>query len=144
MGNGLGHVVEVDLGGVLDVGALPVGEGVGQDQVDAALDDGIAGAISPLVPRIGSADLGALGQHGADVVDLLEQLLAGEVAAVQRLGADGDGVDLVGVLVGGVRLEGLLVGLERLVDIGPACFGRVASALLVLPVAPPNNLMRHA
>jgi hypothetical protein len=51
-------------------------------------------------------------------LDLALELLAREVAAVQRLGADGYGVDSVGVLLGDVG-DGLEVLVEGLLDIGP-------------------------
>jgi hypothetical protein len=111
-------VVEVGLGRAgTDVVALPVGESVGKDQLYAALDKGIGGAISDLVPAVSKADKSTR-QRVGDVVDLLEKFLASEVAAVEGLGADGDGVDLVLVLwnVGG---EGLLVRIEALFNVRP-------------------------
>lgn len=139
--DGASHVLEVGSGSVLDVLTLPVGEGIGENNVDATLHDSVTSTIGPLVPGVGGADLGTLRQDGANVIDLVEQLVASEVAAVQRLGTDGDGVDLVSILVGRVGLEGLLVGLERLVDVGPIGGRGLASASWVHIK---NNLMRHA
>lgn len=111
-------VVEVGLGrAIADVVTLPVGEGVGHEQLHAALDDGIGSAVGVLVPGVRGADKGA-GQRVGDVVDLLEELLAGEVAAVQGLGADSDGVDLVLVLRN-ILGQSVLVGVEALLNIGP-------------------------
>jgi hypothetical protein len=103
--------------GVLARRALPEGEGVDEDDVRGA-DDGVAGAVGELVPRVGRADLDGFGQLALDCRDLVLELLAGEVAAVQRLGADGDGVDLGSPVLGGGG-NGVEVVVERFLDIGP-------------------------
>jgi len=74
-------VVEVGLdSAVTDVVALPVSEGVGEDELDTTLDDSVTGAVSPLVPAVGSTNQG-IGERILDVVDLLEELVTVEVAA---------------------------------------------------------------
>lgn len=124
MANSLLDVVEVGVNGaVSDVAALPVRESVRKQEVHAALEKSVRGAVGKLVPRVGSADLGAR-ECLLDVVDLVEQLVAGQTAAVEGLGADGHGVDLVLVLRH-VLGERTLVGLEAGVDI---CISRFPSA----------------
>lgn len=112
---GLHDVVEVGGGCVFDGLGLPVGEGVDEaveggcekgcgrlaedgdcnlQQFDASADDGVSGAISVLVPAVGSTNQ-SVGKHLLNLIDLLEQLLAGEVAAVQRFRPDGDGIDSI-------------------------------------------------
>ena len=98
-------------GGLLDRLVLPVGEGVDEQDVDAAGDQGVRGAVGVLVPGVGGPDLDLGGQAALDGVDLLEELGTGEVAAVEGLGADGNGVDGVGVLIG-VLLDGAVIGIE--------------------------------
>ena len=115
---GLLDVVEVGLGGTgTDIVTLPVSEGVGHEQLHAALDEGVSSAIGKLVPAVGETDKGAR-QRFADVVDLLEKLLASEVTAVKSLRADSHTVDLVLVL-GNVGGQSLLVRSEALVSIRP-------------------------
>jgi len=91
VGGSLEHVVKVDVGGILPGSALPESKRVDEDDISSA-KDGIRGSISELVPAVGSADLDS--REGLlDSLDLALQLLAGEVAAVQGLGTNGDGVD---------------------------------------------------
>lgn len=87
--------------------------------IDIALDDSIGSAISVFVPRISRAnlDVGSL-DHSLDFLNLGEELFACEVAAVECLGADGDGIDLVWEL-GGICGDGFLVGAEGGFYIGP-------------------------
>lgn len=105
---------------VVAAGALPEGKGVDHDDVGGT-DDGVAGTISKLVPRVGSANLDALGQLALDCANLLLQLGASEVAAVEGLGADGDGVDGIGVGAGDIG-DSLEILLEGLLDIGPRTY----------------------
>jgi hypothetical protein len=115
---GLLDIVEVSLSrAVANIVALPVGESVGHEQLHAALDEGVSGAVGILVPAVRGADKSAR-QRFAYIVDLLEELLASEVAAVKRLRTDGNGVDLVLVL-GHVGGESLLVRGKALLSIGP-------------------------
>jgi hypothetical protein len=102
---------------VLAAGALPEGKSVHHDDVSGA-DEGIAGSVGELVPRVGCSNLDARGQLGLDGLDLTGELLASEVSAVERLGTDGDGVDGIGVLLGNVG-DGLEVLVERLLNIWP-------------------------
>lgn len=108
---------------------LPEGKGVDHDDVGGA-DDGIAGTVSKFVPRVGGSDLDALGERALHSGNLLLQLRAGEVAAVQGLGADGDGVDGIGVGAGDVG-DGLEVLLERVFDIRPDCVSRARAVKLL-------------
>lgn len=140
----LEHVVEVDVAAdmlvygyidghgkcvrsVIAAGALPEGKSVDHDDIGGA-DDSITGSVGELVPRVCGSNLDARGQLRLDSLDLTGELLASEVAAVERLGADGDGVDGVGVLLGNVG-DGLEVLVEGLLDIGP-----VVSQLVYLVV----------
>ena len=112
--DGLGQVVEVDVvrtGGLVDGLVLPVRERVDEQDVDVALDEGVGRAVGVLVPRVGRADFDFGGETGFDGVDFGEEFGAGEVAPVERLGADGDGVEGGGVLVA-VLLDGRVVGRE--------------------------------
>lgn len=58
--------------------------------LDATRDQGISSTVGVLVPAVCSADLD-FGEYLLDLLDLFEQFWAGEVAAVQRLRANGDG-----------------------------------------------------
>ena len=127
--NRLIHIVEVGPRRVPVAGALPERKRVDEQDVDAAVD-GVGGAVVELVPRVGGADLDARRQLALDRVDLVGQLRAREVAPVQRLGADGHGVDLVGVL-GGYRGDGREVVVEGLFDVGPKGDGLAGSGRLL-------------
>lgn len=95
---GARHVTEVGLVGLVGRGTLPVGEGVGQHVGHHGVLHGVGGeevvgsAVGELVPAVGGTDGGAgeVLPHGADVV---VELGAGQVAAVEGLGTDGDGLD---------------------------------------------------
>jgi hypothetical protein len=102
---------------VLAAGTLPEGEGVDHNYVRSA-DNGIAGSIGKLIPRVGGSNLDAGWQSRLDSADLVCELFAGEVSAVEGLGTDGDSVDRVLVLFGNVG-DGLEVLLERLLNIRP-------------------------
>lgn len=97
--------------------SLPEGKGVDHDDIRGT-NDGIARAISELVPAIGGADFDARGQRRLDSADLLLELLTGEVSAVEGLGTDGYGVNGRGILISDVG-DGFEVFLEGLFDIGP-------------------------
>jgi hypothetical protein len=101
VGNGLVHVVEVDVAGmcvsvnlpndrlghlrrVLAASTLPESEGIDHDDVCSA-DDGVSSAIGELVPRVCSTDLDALRDGSLYSRDLALEFLAGEVAAVEGL-----------------------------------------------------------
>jgi hypothetical protein len=100
---------------------LPECERVDHDDICRA-NDGVSGAIRKLVPAVRSADLDACGQARLDSLDLALEFLACEVSAVERLGADGDGVDLAGVLLRNIGdcfeilVEGLLNIRPRRID----------------------------
>ena len=113
----LRHGGEEGLRGVTDLLVLPVWESVGQDQFDAAVDDTIHAAVSPAVPAVGSTDLG-VGESRLHVLDLGEKLLGGEVATVEGLRSNGDGVERV-LVARDVLLESRLVGIVGLVGVGP-------------------------
>ena len=101
MVEGLHDVVEVGGGCVGNLLGLPVGEsvdeagrvsavlrwwlgGLGCDlqQLDASSDDRVGGSVSVFVPAVGCANHGFWEQL-LDLVDLLEELLSGEVAAIE-------------------------------------------------------------
>jgi hypothetical protein len=101
VGDGLVHVVEVDVAGmcvsvglpndrfghlrrVLAASTLPESESVDHDDVCGA-DDGVSGAIRELIPAVGGTDLDALGNRSLDSRDLALELLTCEVAAVEGL-----------------------------------------------------------
>ena len=109
VGNGLVHVVKIDMGGVADVVALPECEGIDEENL-GSVDKRISRSISVFVPAVGSADFEARNRL-LDFQDLVPKLCAGEVAAVQGLGTDGDGIDLVPEL-GRVFLDGIQVIVE--------------------------------
>lgn len=60
--------------------------------VHSAEDQRVSSAVLELVPAVRSAD-GDRGEHGLDLIDSVQELLAVQVSAVQGLGADGDGLD---------------------------------------------------
>lgn len=93
VGNSLEHVVKVDVGRVLGGSALPEGKSVDEQDI-RRLDDGIRSSIGVFVPAVGGADLDAW-ERLLDGLHLACELLAGEVAAVEGLGSDSYGVDLV-------------------------------------------------
>jgi hypothetical protein len=121
VGHGTGHVIEVGLVGLVGDGTLPVGEGVGQDVGHHGVGVGVGGeqivgsAVSKLVPAVGGTN-GHLGELLGDCGDVVVQLRAGQIATVEGLGADSDGLDDVliardGFLEGSkVLLEGGIVG----------------------------------
>lgn len=112
------HDVVEEAGRGVAVGlSLPVREAVGEQDVDTAGDQGIGSSILVFVPAVGGPDL-ETGDGLLDLVDSLQEFGAGEIAAVHRLGANGDGVDLV-LEVGSVLDEGCLVLRQGLVVIGP-------------------------
>ena len=84
-------------------------------------DQRISCAVRILVPRVGRADLDAAGEHSLDLIDLVEELLAREVPAVQRLRADRHGVDLVLVLREAPLSE------DEVTTLGPRVSSRVSS-----------------
>lgn len=102
--------------GVGDGVALPVGEGVDEEDVGGG-DDGVCGAVLELVPRVGGA-VPELGRGGAEVVDLLDELVAGKGPAVERLGANCDRPDLV-IVPRGMCEDGVLVELVRVFCVRP-------------------------
>lgn len=87
--------------------------------IHIALDDCIGGAIGVFIPRVRRADLdvGSLDQS-LNLLDLGEKLFASKIAAVEGLGANCNGVDLLWEL-GGIRGDGVLVGTEGGVYIWP-------------------------
>lgn len=119
--HGTSHIIKVRLVGLVGDGTLPVGEGVGQDVGHHGVGVGVGGeqvigsAIGELVPAVGGTD-GHLGELLGDGGDVVVQLGTGQIATVEGLGADGDGLDDVlvagdGLLEGGkVLLEGGIVG----------------------------------
>jgi hypothetical protein len=84
---------------------------------DTTLDEGIGSSIIVFVPAVCRADAD-FGEHLLDILDLLQQLRAGEVSAVEGFRANGDGID-DGFVTGDDLGQGCLVGLERLGNIGP-------------------------
>lgn len=114
--------------GVVAAGALPEGKSVDHDDISSA-NDSITGTVGELVPGVGGSDLDALRQLALDGADLVAQLGAGEVAAVEGLGANGDGVNGVGVAAGDIG-DGLEVLLEGFLNIGP---GTCVNIVLQLP-----------
>ena len=112
------HDVVEEAGGGVAVGlTLPVREAVGEENIDAAGDQGIGSSVLVFVPAVSGSDLEA-GDGLLDLVDSLQEFGAGEVAAVERLGSNGDGVDLV-LVVGSVLDEGSLILCQGIVVIGP-------------------------
>jgi hypothetical protein len=102
---------------ILTAGSLPESESVNHDDI-CGTDDGISGAVRKLVPTVRSTDFDAGGQRGLDSLYLSLELLTGEVSAVEGLGADGNGVNGIGVLLRNVG-DGLEVLVERLLNVGP-------------------------
>ena len=135
-GKSLGHVVEVDVRGVVDLSTLPVGEAVCQagnmcqsriskvvqleypQDIDTSLDYGIGSTVLVLVPTVCGTNLHALGQDRLDIIDLLKELLPSEVSTVKRLRADRDGINL-SLVLRGILLNSSLVCLEGLFRVGP-------------------------
>lgn len=108
--------VEERRGGVVASLALPIREGVGEQDVGCP-DDSIGGAVLELVPAVRGADTDS-GKGLLHVLDLVGQLGAGEVAAVEGLGADRHGVHLV-LKAGDVLQNCGLVGGVGLLRVGP-------------------------
>lgn len=85
---------------------------------DASRNQGIRSAVRVLVPAVGRAD-SHLREHLLDLVDLFEELLAREVAAVEGFGADGDGLDDI-LVAGHDALQSGGVCVEGFFGVGPA------------------------
>jgi hypothetical protein len=127
--NSLEHIVEVDMRSILATSTLPERKCVNHDNVGGT-DDSITSTISELVPGVGGSDLDARGQLGFDGADLVLELLACEVSAVECLGTDGYGVDGIGEFIGNVR-NGLEIFVEGLFDIGPiSCVSELSNVRL--------------
>lgn len=120
--DGLEHVAQVHVGGIVAARTLPERERVDHENVNG-WEDSVRSAIVELVPRVRSANLNVIRQLALDGIDLGLELRAREIAAVQRLGADSHGVDGVLVLVcdGG---DGVEVVVEGFFDVGPAMLVR--------------------
>lgn len=105
-----GHIVEVSLIRLVGGGTLPVRKGIGKHIGDHGVIIGVGSeqvvgsTVSELVPGVRRSDSGA-GERLAHGADVLVELGAGQIAAVQGLGADGDGLDLV-LVAGDVFLQG--------------------------------------
>jgi hypothetical protein len=102
---------------ILAASTLPESKGVNHDDI-CGTNDGISSAVRKLVPAVGSANLDAGRQLGLDGLDLALELLASEVSAVKSLGANGDGVNGVGVLLRNVG-NSFKVLIEGFLNIGP-------------------------
>jgi hypothetical protein len=96
---------------------LPESKGVDHDDV-CGTNDSISGAVRKLVPAICRANLDAGRQLRLDGLDLGLELLAGKVSAVKRLGANGNGVNGIGVLLRNIG-NSLEILVERFLNIGP-------------------------
>lgn len=132
----LTHVIEVSVGGIVDLLALPVSEAIGQARQILALpqhegqganvqvvdlgvgDDTVVRAVGELVPAVHRSDshLGELIHH---LDDSLLELGRGEASAVEDLGTDGDTLDDVLVTVD-VLLQDVEVLVEGVIIVGPA------------------------
>ena len=86
----------------------------------AALDQRIGGAIGVFVPAVGRSDEHAV-DHALNLLDLAEELIAREVAAVQGLGSDCDAIDGVLVARNGFG-DCICVCLEGFIGISPMSF----------------------
>lgn len=114
---GARHVVEVRLVGLRNLGSLPVRESVGQNVGDqrgvrsVGGEQVVGGAIGELVPAVGGTD-GEAGVKLLHDADVLVELSAGQVATVEGLGTDGDGLDRL-LVAGDSILNGCEVLEER-------------------------------
>ena len=86
-------------------------------EVHTALDEGVGSAVSIFVPAVRGANFGA-GEHGFDLVDLVQKHLAGKVSAVESLGPDSDTVNSSLVAVNG-GLDGTSIGVKGRWNVGP-------------------------
>jgi hypothetical protein len=118
VGNRLEHVVQVNVGSVIPGSTLPERKRIDQDDI-CGTNDSIASSVGELVPRVGSADLDGAGNLALHSHNLSLELLAREVAAVEGLGADGHGVNGVGVGLCDAD-DGIEVVVEGLFDIRPS------------------------
>lgn len=76
---------------------LPIREGIHEQNIHIALDQRVGSTIMVLVPTVCGSDLEC--RDGLlCILDLLEELVAGEVSTIHSLGADSDGVNLIGIL----------------------------------------------
>ena len=106
---------------ILDGNALPVGKTVGDSNI-GGLGDDVVTAVDPSSPGIGVANLEVLVvlvNHAADVVDLLCELLGGDVLTVEIFGTDADGGDPAGAVLLDGGEESLLVTTEVGIVGGP-------------------------
>ena len=102
----LHDVVEETARGIGESLALPVREGVGEEDIGATFcDQRVCSSVLEFVPGVGSADFVFAAGLGAHVLDFGEELRSSQVPAVEGFGSDCYGVYLIRVL-GGVFHDG--------------------------------------
>ena len=142
--HGAGHVIEVGLVGLVGGSTLPVSKGVGQATERVSIsgqscrfllhfhlhichngllgEQGVASAVSKLIPALGGADKDSLRHIIHHMADISVELGSGQVTTVESLGSDGDRMDDVLITGDGlldsspVSLEGRL--LQQIIGIG--------------------------
>lgn len=154
--HGAGHVIEVGLVGLVGGSTLPVSKGVGQATERVSIsaqscrfllhfhlhichngllgEQGVASAVSKLVPALGGADKDTLGHIIHNVADVSVELGSSQVTTVESLGPDGDRMDDIlvtgnGLLDSGpISLEGGL--LQKIIGIGRLAHPKEVKGLL--------------
>lgn len=101
--HGLRHVVEVGVGSIVDVLALPVRETVGEKVVYAALDDGVRSTVGELVPAVDRANL-RLGECLLNLLNAVQEVVGTQTATVETFGTNSDRTDDV-LVSGHARLQ---------------------------------------
>jgi hypothetical protein len=119
MAERLHNIIEERCRRVADRLALPITECVAEEDVDAAFDESVGGAVHVFIPGISGADFEGTTEGGLRVLDLGEELRTGEVSAVEGLGSYGYGVDL-----GGIE-RGVLYDCGFVCGVGFICVGPV-------------------
>jgi hypothetical protein len=84
---------------------------------DAPSDERIGSAIGIFVPTVSSTDCHPR-EHGLDRLNLAQKLLAGEISAIESLGANRARLDNI-FIAWNCSLQGCRIGIKRLLGVGP-------------------------
>lgn len=115
--HGLRHIIEISLLSTVDGNALPESKSVDEEILHTTLEQRIGSAVVELVPAVGETDLD-VGELLLDLVDSVEEIVGGHVAAVEGLRADCDGLDNI-LVTGNVLLKSFEIVVEGCLNIRP-------------------------
>lgn len=98
MAQGFRHRVHEGLCSIVDVLVLPIRERIGQNELDAAVDDAIHRSVSPAIPAIGRSDQG-VGEGLVHIVDPCNQIGFGVCATIDPFGSNSHAIYSVAILL---------------------------------------------